>query len=319
MYILKAQPIMTEQQVSNQELSLAAGFFTIFLCILFGSNAVAIKIAFSGLGVFTTAAIRFAMASTAIFLYARFTGQTVGLKKGQIHQLLVYATLFTTQLSLFYYGLSKSNASRGTLLANLLPFFILFLAHFFIPGDRITKRKFFGIILGFIGVVFMFIDEAAIKAGFRMGDLIILVAVVVWSCATVYLKRIISSFDPIQVVMHSTMLSVPIFLVAALLWDKTMVFQLNAQVVGALIYQGLITASFGFVAWNTMLKKYGAVSLHAFVFIMPIAGVALGGLVLGEPITIKILLALVFIVSGILVVHWKTKKELPAYPIRKSL
>jgi drug/metabolite transporter (DMT)-like permease len=86
-----------------------------------------------------------------------------------------------------------------------------------------------------------------------------------------------------------------------------------------MLYQSLITASFGFVAWNTMLKKYGAVSLHAFVFIMPIAGVGLGGLVLDEPITLKILLALVFIVSGILVVHWKTRKEPPVYPIRRSI
>ena len=45
---------------------------------------------------------------------------------------------------------------------------------------------------------------------------------------------------------------------------------------------------------------------------MPITGVAMGGLVLGEPITFKILLALVFIVSGILVVHWHPKKEASA-------
>ncbi|NNL78080.1 MAG: DMT family transporter [Desulfobacterales bacterium] len=310
---------MTEQQLSNRELSFTAGLFTIFLCILFGSNAVAIRITFSGLGVFTTAAIRFATAAAAIFLWARFTGQTIALKKGQFHQVLIFSTLFTIQLSLFYYGLSRSNASRGTLLANLLPFFILFLAHFFIPGDRITMRKFFGIILGFTGVVFMFLDEAGMSAGLRTGDLIILSAVVIWSCATVYLKRIINSFNPFQVVMYSTMFSVPFFLIEALLWDRTMIFKLNAPVIGALIYQSLITASFGFVAWNTLLKKYGAVSLHAFVFIMPIAGVALGGLVLGEPITTKILLALVFIVSGILVVHWKARKEPPAYPIRRSI
>lgn len=43
---------MADQQPSNHELSLSAEVFTIFLCVLFGSNAVAIKIAFSGLGVF---------------------------------------------------------------------------------------------------------------------------------------------------------------------------------------------------------------------------------------------------------------------------
>ena len=310
---------MSEPQPANEELTFAAGLFTVFLCIIFGSNAVAIKISFSGLGVFTTAAIRFGVAAAAIFIWAKITGRSTALKKGQLHQVLIFSSLFTVQLSLFYLGLSKSNASRGTLLANLVPFFILFLAHFFIAGDRITRQKFFGILLGFSGVVFMFLDEESLNNGLRTGDLIILGAVFIWSCSTVYLKRVIGTFSPFQMVMYSTLFSVPVFLVEALLWDDAMVFHLDLPVIGALLYQSLITASFGFVAWNTMLKKYGAVSLHAFVFIMPIAGVGLGGLVLGEPITLKILLALVFIVSGILVVHWKTREEPPVYPIRKSI
>lgn len=310
---------MSEPQPSNEELTFGAGLFTVFLCILFGSNAVAIKITFFGLGVFTTAAIRFGVAAVVIFVWAKFTGRAIALKKGQLRQVLVYSSLFTIQLSLFYLGLSKSNASRGTLLANLLPFFILFLAHFFIEGDRITKQKFFGILLGFTGVVFMFLDEESLNSGFRTGDLILLLAVFIWSCATVYLKRVIGTFSPFQLVMYSTLFSVPFFLIEALLWDDSMVFHLDAPVIGALLYQSLVTASFGFVAWNTMLKKYGAVSLHAFIFIMPIAGVTLGGLVLGEPITIKIVLALVFIVAGILVVHWKTREEPPAYPLRRSI
>ena len=122
---------------------------------------------------------------------------------------MLFTALFTVQLSLFYLGLSKSNASRGALLSNLVPFFILFLAHFFIPGDRITRRKFFGILLGFAGVIFMFIDEEAIHAGFRTGDLIILSAVSIWSCATIYLKRIIDTFSSFQLLMYSTLFSLP--------------------------------------------------------------------------------------------------------------
>jgi len=310
---------MSEHQPSNEELTFAAGVFTVFLCILFGSNAVAIKITFSGLGVFTAAAIRFGVASVAIFLWAKITGQATALKKGQLRQVLTFSSLFTIQVSLFYLGLSKSNASRAALLANLLPFFILFLAHFFLNGDRITKQKFFGILLGFSGVVFMFIDVESLSNGFRTGDLLILFAVFIWSCSTVYLKRVIGTFSPFQMVMYSALFSVPFLLFEALLWDDSMVFHLDAPVIGALLYQSLVTASFGFVAWNTMLKKYGAVSLHAFVFIIPIAGVALGGLVLDEPITLKILLALVFIVSGILVLHWKTREDPPVYPIRRSI
>lgn len=311
--------IMERQELDNPEFSFFAGILSAFLCIVFGSNAVAIKLAFAGVGTFTTAAIRFSIAAVVIFLWARGTGQTMGLKKGQLHQVLILAALFAIQLSMFYFGLSKSNASRGTLIANLLPFWVLFLAHFFIPGDRITRRKFFGILLGFSGVAFMFAEKKGVTADFRLGDMIILTATVMWACSVIYLKRIFGTFNPFQVTFYSMIFSVPIFFVEAFLWDRPMIFKLNPQVIGAVLYQSLVTAAFGFVAWNTLLQKYGAVALHSFIFLMPIAGVALGGFVLGEPITSKLLIALALIVAGILIVHLKPRKEAPVYPIRKEI
>jgi drug/metabolite transporter (DMT)-like permease len=239
--------------------------------------------------------------------------------RGRFYLLLIFAALFTAQLSLFNLGLSKSNASRGTLISNLLPFWVLFLAHFFVPGDRITRRKFFGILLGFSGVAFMFAGKQGATGAFRTGDLIILSATIVWSCNVIYVKRIIGSFSPFQVTFYAMVFSTPVFLLEALLWDTPMIFKLDFKVIGALLYQSLITAAFGFVTWNKLLQKYGAVALHSFIFLMPIAGVALGGLVLGEPITSKIIAALALIVAGIIVVHVKPGKEAPIYPIRKGM
>ncbi len=310
---------MERQNFDNPEFSFLAGVMSVFLCVIFGSNAVAIKLAFAGVGVFTTAAIRFSIAALAIFIWAKASGQTIGLKKGQLYQVLILAALFVIQLSMFYFGLSKSNASRGTLLANLVPFWILFLAHFFIPGDRITGRKLIGILLGFSGVAFMFAETKGVAADFRIAEMVILLATFIWACNVIYLKRIIAGFNAFQVTFYSMLFSVPIFLLEALIWDSPMVSTLNFPVIGALLYQSLVTAAFGFVAWNTLLQKYGAVALHSFIFIMPISGVALGGLVLGEPITVKILTALVLIVAGIMVVHLKPRKAEPVYPIRKGI
>ncbi len=310
---------MERQSINNPEFSFFAGFLSAFLCIIFGSNAVAIKFAFSGVGVFTTAAIRFSIAALAIYIWARATGQSLALKKGQLYQLLILAALFALQLSMFYFGLSKSNASRGTLIANLLPFWVLFLAHFFMPGDRITRRKFFGILLGFCGVAFMFAEKKGVTADFRAGELIILSATFIWACSVIYLKRIISAFSAVQITLYSMVFSVPVFFLEALLWDTPMISKLDFKIMGAVLYQSLVTAAFGFVTWNTLLQKYGAVALHSFIFIMPIAGVTLGGLLLGEPITPKLLIALALIVAGILVVHLKPRKEAPVYPIRKGI
>jgi drug/metabolite transporter (DMT)-like permease len=310
---------MQKQNFDNPDFSIFASILSAFLCVVFGANAVAIKLAFSGVGVFTSAAIRFSIAALAIWVWARTSGKPLAPTKGRFYLLLIFAALFTAQLSLFNLGLSKSNASRGTLISNLLPFWVLFLAHFFVPGDRITRRKFVGILLGFSGVAFMFAEKKGVTDAFKVGDLIILSATIVWACNVIYVKRIIGFFSPFQVTFYAMIFSVPLFLLEAFLWDTPMVFKLDFKVIGALLYQSLITAAFGFVTWNKLLQEYGAVALHSFIFLMPIAGVALGGLVLGEPITSKIIAALALIVAGIMVVHVKPGKEAPAYPIRRGM
>ena len=75
----------------------------------------------------------------------------------------------------------------------------------------------------------------------------------------------------------------------------------------SLLYQALVTASFGFIAWNTLIKKYGATALHAFIFVMPIAGVFLGIAILGEPLTSHLLAAISLIVAGIMVINYRRR------------
>ena len=307
---------MAENTPNNQDLPFLTAIFTSLLCVVFGANAVAIKISLSGLGAFTTAGLRFSMAVVIIFLWAKITRRSFTIKKGQAHQLLIISVLFTLQLSLLYFGLSKTNASRGTLLINLQPFFVLFLAHYFIPGDRITRKKILGLFMGFAGMALVFLGKKGITTDIQLGDFMIAITAFLWACNTAYTKRIINEFDPFQIVLYPMIFSVPFFFLAGFIWDSTMIGHVNLKVLGSLLYQGLLTGSFGFVAWNSLLQKYGAVSLHSFIFIMPIAGVLLGGVVLGEPITFNILLALLLIVSGILVVNFKTRKYTPLFPPR---
>ena len=307
---------MVKDTPNNQELPFLAAVFTSILCIIFGANAVAIKISLTGLGPFTNAGLRFSMAIIVIYLWARLTGRSFGIKKGQGQQLLILSILFTFQLGLLYLGLNKTNASRGTLLINLQPFFVLFLAHHFIPGDRITKKKVLGLFMGFMGMALVFFVKTGVTNDIQVGDFMILFTAFLWACNTVYTKRIINEFDPFQIVLYPMIFSIPFFFLAGFMWDNSMIAHVNLKILGSLLYQGILTASFGFVAWNNMLRKYGAVSLHSFLFIMPIAGVLLGGMVLGEPITFNIILALLLIVSGILIVNFKTIKYTPLIPPR---
>lgn len=303
----------------KSDMTLLPGLFISFLTVLFGANVVAIKLALTGMGPLTTAGLRFSLAAVAIACWAYATGRSFRIQSGQAFQVLIVSVAFTFQLCLFYLGLERTYASRGVLIGNLLPFFVLFLSHRFIPGERITWKKMVGIVLGFCGVAVLFSGTQGFSGSFHTGDPIILAAVVIWSANVVYTKRIINDFDPFHLVLYPMIVSVPVFLSAAFLWDGRMLFDLNPVVLGAYFYQGLVTAAFGFVAWSTMLKRYGASTLHAFVFIMPISGVVFSGLVLDEPITPNLIIALVFIAAGILMVHMSPKKPTLTFPLGRGM
>ena len=294
---------------NNRPLPFPAGALSVLICAAFGANAVAVKISLFGLGAFTTAGLRFSIASVAILLWAKTTHQAFRINKRQAYQLLLLSVIFTVQLSLLHLGLSKTNASRGTLLINFQPFFVLLLAHCFIPDDMITKRKVLGILIGFAGVMLVFMEKKGVSADFVIGDLMIIAAAFIWACSAIYVKRIIASFKPLHIVLYPMIFSVPVFFLEALLWDKTMIAYLDSKILVSLMYQGLVTAAFCFMAWNNMLKKYGAVALHSFIFLTPVAGVLFGGLLLDEPVTTKILMSLLLIMSGIFFVNFKPENN----------
>jgi drug/metabolite transporter (DMT)-like permease len=281
------------------------------ICILFGANSVAIKISLKGFGPLTVAGLRFGTAAMAIALWARFTGRPFRLNRPQWRHILILSTVFLVQLALFYKGLSLTYASRGILIVNFQPFVVLVLAHFFITGDRISLKKIIGLALGFAGVMLVLTDKGGVVGALRTGDLIVFAATILWGINAVYVKRIISGFRAFQITLYPMIISAPFFILAGALWDPVMVGTIDMMVIAAFVYQSLVTAAFGFVLWNFFLKNYGAVTVNSFTFIMPISGVLLGGLILGEPMTGNILGSLILIGSGIAVINFGRRKTLP--------
>jgi drug/metabolite transporter (DMT)-like permease len=311
--------LLPENNHQNNELSFGVIVYAIFLCALFGANTVAIKYSFSGLGAFTTAAIRFSVATLILFCWAKLTRKSLVVKKEQWHHIAVLSVGFFIQISLFNLGLNKSQASRAILLINLLPFLVLFLAHYFIADDRITVRKLVGLFFGFMGVAFVFLEKSGLTSEVQAGDMIILTGTLIWACDTVYRKRILLDFDPLHLVFYPIAFSTPFFFIEALIWDKPMFLYLDYRILISFIYQSLVTASFGFLAWNYLLQKHGAVSLSSFTFIMPIIGIILSHLILSEPITPKIIFSLLFITSGIFILHFKLKRPALLFPPRAEM
>jgi drug/metabolite transporter (DMT)-like permease len=306
-----ADRLEVEEKGQEKEWDVWSIGLALFLSAAFGANVVAIKISVSGIGPFTAAGIRFLIASLVIFAWARMTGRSVYVHRKQVIPLLVIFLFFFFQISTFYVGIGRTNASRAVLISNLQPFFVLFMAHFFIRDDRITLRKIVGLALGFAGVCLVFLEREGVTEGFQTGDLLMVLSTSLWAASAVYTKTVLHRLSPHLIAFCQISMSVPLLFLCGILWDRPMIGALTAEVVLAVLYQALVAAAFGFVAWNTLLQHHGAVILNSFNFILPIAGVLLAWGLLNEPLTVKIFLALLFITAQMLVLYLAPKHHFP--------
>jgi len=280
------------------------------MCAIFGANIVAIKISLRGMGPLTAAGIRFALAAVAIAAWAIVTRRSFALKKGQLGQLGILSAVFLFQMMSFYTGVKHTAASRGILLANLQPFIVLILAHIFLSSEKITARKALGILAGFTGVVVLIMQQHGITEEVRKGDFFVLAAVVLWASNAVYIKRIISEYKAFHIAFYPIAFITPFLFGAAFILEEPVAVHLDWSVVCALLYQGIVSAGAGFVVWNVLQKRYGVVTLHSFIFLVPISGVTFSALVLDEAVTgMNFIVSLVLITLGILLVNAGVGRE----------
>lgn len=223
---------------SGPKLPLLSSALAAFLCVLWGANTVAIKFSLSGFGPLTAAAVRFAVSTLILWGWALMAGHPLRPASGTLRPLVINSLLFTLQLALVYVGFTMTHASRGALLTNLQPFFLLFIAHFFLAGDRITPLKLIGLVLGFSGAACVFLDRPGLHGNFMAGDLLLLASTLMWACSAAYTKHLLKSISSVQIVFYQLLFAVPLFALGAPAWDAPMVSGFSFEIAAAILFSG---------------------------------------------------------------------------------
>ena len=279
----------------------------VLLCLLFGSNALPIKIVLFWMPPIALAAVRFTVSILVIYTYSRIVGIELNIEKGGWRHVCILGCIFGLQFSLLHIGLDNTSVSHGAILMNTQPFNVAILAHFFLFDDRLTLRKIVGILLAFIGVVFLFSRSETGGSQTLVGDTIMIVVAFLWASQTVYIKKHLEHWNPITVVLVPMVIGVYVMVIAHLVLERGEPVSVNPTVFAAIFYQAVIVAGFGYLAWTNLLLKYQASTLSTFVFLMPVSGVVLGVLFMNDELTMSLLMGLACIVLGILVVNIKPR------------
>ena len=276
------------------------------LCLLWGLSQVSIKVANQGVSPIFQAAVRSIIAASLLALWARRRGLPLLHRDRTLLHGLAIGLLFGTEFVFVYLGLYYTTASHAVIFLYTAPLFVALGAHWLLPAQPLTGRKCVGLALAFVGVLATFWDSLQFPTQLQLlGDLLSLTAGFLWAVTSLYLKRVVrTAMTPSQMLFYQLGFSAVQLSVMSLWFEPRQVTHLTPVVVASIAYQGIIVAFASYLVWFWLIQVYPVSNISAFTFFTPIFGILLGGLLLQEPLTAKLLIGGGLVTSGMILVNW---------------
>ena len=290
---------------ATRPLELGATALVVFICLCWGFNQVAVKLALADIPPFTQAWIRSTIAALIIWIYARTRGISLDMRDETLKPGLLAGFLFGLEFILIYPSLLYTTASRASLFIYVAPFVVVLGSYLLIPNDRFRVSQWAGLLMSFAGLVLAFgVPTPSANANQLLGDVLALCGGIVWGFTTLVIKSSsLAHTAPEKTLQYQLVISVPMLGIAAWLAGEQITHMPGIVAMGSLAYQTFWVVSITFLIWFTMVSRYSASRLSAFTFLTPLFGVLAGHLVLGDPITLPFAGAVAMVIGGLILVN----------------
>ena len=209
---------------------------------------------------------------------------------------------------LIAYGVQKVQSNLAAILMSSTPISATILAHFFVDKEKITLFKLIGIVLGFLGIIYLFSDNLLITNSNFVYALMILLGstfYVIGGILTLKISHKRNENVTASILIWGTIIAFPISLFLDQPWTLSPSFESTL----ALIYLGVFPTGVAWLLRFAILKKNGLVFQAQVAYLIPIFGVVLGYIFLNELITSKVMIALISVVLGIYFVKKGSKNQ----------
>jgi drug/metabolite transporter (DMT)-like permease len=296
---------MTDVPASHtRPLDAASMALVVFLCLTWGFNQPAIKLAIHDVPPLTQCAIRSFLGTLMVLGIMRLRRLPIWNADGTLTAGLAAGVLFGVEFLLIYRGLLYTTASRAVLFIYLAPFFVVIGARWFFPGDRFGLMQWLGLLMAFVGMIVAFgVPAPASSPDQLLGDLMMAGAALAWAATTLLIKASsLARVSPEKTLLYQLVVCVPIVALGALVFGERIAAMPSAVALGSLAYQTVVVGT-TFSIWFALIVKFSASRLSAFTFLTPLFGVAAGHLVLGEPLTPAFAIAVVLVAAGLILVN----------------
>lgn len=206
--------------------------------------------------------------------------------------------------SLITWGEKYISSGLAAMLQSTTPVFTVILAHFFVHDERMTPARILGVITGFVGVGILMIPD--LRRGLQanlLGQLAVVASSVCYAAATIFARNRLRGQPALVSTMGQLTTGAIFMLPLALLVERPFDLSPSLAAVGSWLGLTLLGTIVAYVIYYTLIERASATFVSTVTYIVPVNGLLLGALVLGEPLNLTLLLSLGFILAGVLLVR----------------
>ena len=298
---------MSSNQVissAGRPLSASAVALMLMLCLSWGFNQVAVKLALPDIPPMLQATIRSSGALIVLFLIARLRGVKLFERDGTLRAGLFAGLLFGLEFVLIYRGLLLTSASRAVVFLYTAPFFVALGSYQFL-GERLRASQWGGLALCFAGVALAIgVPQADVDANVLLGDLLIVGGGALWAATTLLVKATpLLRAPPEKALGYQVAMSIPILGFAAWISGETLTRVPGPLALSLMVYQAVWVVGLTFLIWFALVKAYSASKLSAFTFITPLFGVVASYFIMHDSLTLAFGAAALLVIAGLYLVN----------------
>ncbi|HEX6703310.1 MAG TPA: DMT family transporter [Albitalea sp.] len=295
---------MTDRKSQLDTLAIAS---LVGCCFLWGLNQVAAKAALPEVPALHQAAIRSLGGALLVWAWAARRGIRLFERDGTAPGGLLAGALFAAEFGCIFLGLQFTTASRMVVFIYLSPFVVALGMPFIARSERLSMLQLIGLVGAFGGVAWAFAEGFTRPAAGPqqwIGDALGVTAGVLWGATTLAIRASrLTSAAAEKTLLYQLAVSGVLLAVAAAVSGPALPRSLSPLAWSSLAFQVVVIAFASYLLWFWLMRHYPATRLASFTLLTPVFGLLMGASLLGEPVSPRLLTALVAVAAGIVLVN----------------
>ncbi len=312
----------------------ATTLWLVFIALsgVWGSSFLFIKIGLDeGLPPFWLVTYRLWIAVLVLLGAARLSGARLPRERDTLLTVAVLGLInVAIPFSLITWGEQFIPSALASILNGLVPLFTIVIAALVLTDEPITLNRVAGLLIGFAGAVLLLahgfdgsaaVSNAAVDPRLALvGELAIVLACVSYAASTVYVRRRLSgrplireadgtsrAIRPVEIAIPQNVAAAVLITLVALTWEHPdgalLLAPPTMSAWFAVAWLGALGSGLAYLFFFRLIASWGATRTTLVTYVMPIVGILLGVLVLGETIEAREILGTILIIGGIALVN----------------